>query len=321
MNLNYVENILFQNENYPSIVESYSMDYEVLLDENSEISDIEKEYIYIWIHGNKTITESLEELFSFHIPQSRLCQNSCILEYSIQDEIDEINGIMRVKTTHSFPCVIYNYYISKDINEDILRKSYTIFIYGDNQPEIYDMQKIKHCVTIDDVSDIVFSNIEDLKEKLMNNRVYHTISLEKKEIEEKPLIKEIHKESVILMIAHGIYNNFDRDIGDLEKDCVELLMQYFHSRCKEILRNVLHNDFIENYIIIEMYLNYVNEVYEAFYKDIRDNVMSTVKKMKGQILKNSKLQNMLLAEKSINNLDELVKNKVEGLYDRLEEVF
>lgn len=317
--MSYSENLLYQMEYFPEIMKSYRFTANQAVKIQKECLEDEKTFVYILLTGGKTVSETVEELFSLRIPEQMQGYGSCTVEYSLQDEVFCSREGLWVRTMHSFYDGVCCHYLSVKVQEDVIRKSRVLFLYGNGEPDPFDSLLIRKYMTVERIGNLRRENLEELKEALSDCPGYHTLYVEGKMQEEKKKPRTERWEPVLLPLVQLLYDHFDDPYSDMIRFCREELRHQFMEQSQRILGSVLTvGDFAGNYIAVEKYLDYVKHVNQELGEYAEREIVSIIGKLKGRQLLKGDLHNLLLANENLNAVDDFMREKVEGLYIRLE---
>ena len=100
--MSYSENLLYQMKYFPEIMKSYRFTADRAVKIEKECLEGEKTFVYILLTGEKTVAETVEELFLVRIPEQMQGCGFCTVEYSLQDEVFYSQEGLWVRTMHSF---------------------------------------------------------------------------------------------------------------------------------------------------------------------------------------------------------------------------
>ncbi len=313
--MSYSENLLYQMKYFPEIMKSYRFTADRAVKIEKECLEGEKTFVYILLTGEKTVAETVEELFLVRIPEQMQGCGFCTVEYSLQDEVFYSQEGLWVRTMHSFYDGICCHYLSVKVQEDVIRKSRVLFLYGNREPDLFDSLLIRKYMPVEHIGNLRRENLEALKEALADCPGYHTLHVEGKMQEEKEKPRVERWEPVLLPLVQLLYDHFDDPYSDMIRFCSEELRRRFMEQSRRILGSVLIvGDFAGNYITVERYLAYMKHVNQELAEYAEGKIASIIGNLREMQLLRSDLHNLLLANEDLNTVDDFMKEKVEGLY-------
>lgn len=317
MSVDYVKNLSFQKRRFESIFRGYSNLTERADSHVSVSSNVGKKYIYIMTLQHEDISTLISGTFSIDLNYET---NKCVLSYGVEEKIDcDENGVLQIGLNHPFLSQWFSVYIAKDIDEDILSKSFDFFTY--KVEELKTLQKLKIKSKLGYEGDIcVFRSVEEIKEFLGRYEPKYRLKPEKVSANQLPHFNNVRfDELVSLKIIKLLNDDWQKNLGDLLELCEKIMIEKFSVPAEEILGYFLcDGEFYRNFVYVEIYFAFMDGMKKNINGYQKKYLAPSLEWMKSNLDEKASLYNALSNDEGIVGIDKYLKEKTNELIEKLE---
>lgn len=320
MNVNFVENLVFQKKEYPDIYRSYNV-YEKKWVAKQFICKKDVGIFYVLVDEDLDIIKLIYDLFHADTKYEKRI-DTCIINFGIEESVAELDlGVVKMEINHPYFEHYPSMLISKTIDERYLREAYVFISYKCKVLKQLQELKIRnYCEYTYEDNNLESNDI--LLEKFIKSKPEYILNLYVKPKEKYINFNGINtKANVSLLIIKILNDNWEKDEKALFQLCIDKMVSVFVLRSKEILANYLKvNLFDKNFVYVATYQLFIDKLRKRINKYFESNIVESVKKMKLKIREYAVLHNELSRDIGILGLDNYIEEEFIRLINLLEDI-